>query len=956
MKKILVSLLATAFIGGAFAQSSFPDVPDNHWAGDAVDRIADLGIVIGFPDGTFRGNEAFTRYQAALVVTRLLDVIGAELDARQALTDADLAALAAAIQALEAELAAQGARLGSAEDAIASVADGVAVNSARLDALEALLAGGLDTEALADLANQLAALRVGVDTALAQAQAAEDLARDALSAARAAQARANQNAAAIDALSWLNNDLEGRVSALEGRAAGDPSLAGRLAAVENDIANIREFAILLRRDQVALRNQVAGLSDTVDQHSEDIADLQARVTELERNAISFSGSITVSYRIDRLSGAGNQFDVDRAYGVGMPRAMGSGSTFTTGARNTDEEPGNANAQNRPAEHNADIGARFRAPINAALTLNVTFNRVFDGSGSPNALNDFDAVVDLYLRPATNLVAPNGATFTGYVFGVREFSGTFHGIGGAPLTFSFGEEISVAFTPYVFRFDEWQGFVATLQNPLGFLDFLSPTLTAAYVSPADTAADITVQYRAARLTVSPFAGVTIGGSFAQAAENTIDKDNVLVDNLWSTVWGVDASASISIFSLSGEFAMADKLDDNTGTATSFDPLYYVQLGIDTANIPVLNSLSANYRNIPETWVHSAGNPASVPGLVDSNSAYPFVADQTGFGVNASLSLWIVDITAYFDSYTTSISPDNVMAFGVDVSAEIFRAISASAFFRMASVGGETVDSTQANRIYDSNDNAHAVNAAGLSRDRHYTTGFGVGIVHNGAADNALVSNLNFNAGYEQHEADFARTVIYAGADYRLNVAFLTFTPYADFRMERSPLSPRPPYNQFNLTRIRAGTGIQTEAFDFFLRPSLVGAVNWRQSTYADRNALGAGGVDSYVASEFQFSVGVTFNEFLFDNSVLTVRYASWTGTNVGSSVVPHTQGFRGDTASRIHVGDEVPAAGDVTQFVNGWEAIWDYWDLQFAYGVYLSDEGPGRLTAGQVFRIRYTVTF
>ncbi|HZW99235.1 MAG TPA: S-layer homology domain-containing protein, partial [Trueperaceae bacterium] len=70
MKKLLVTLLAAVFLSGAFAQSSFPDIPANHWAGDAVDRIADLGIVIGFPDGTFRGNEAFTRYQAALVVSR----------------------------------------------------------------------------------------------------------------------------------------------------------------------------------------------------------------------------------------------------------------------------------------------------------------------------------------------------------------------------------------------------------------------------------------------------------------------------------------------------------------------------------------------------------------------------------------------------------------------------------------------------------------------------------------------------------------------------------------------------------------------------------------------------------------------------------------------------------------------------------------------------------------------
>src|SRR5699024_9774171 len=126
-----------------------------------VDRIADLGIVIGFPDGTFRGNEAFTRYQSALVVSRLLDVIGEELDARQALVDSDLAALANAVAANDA--------------AIAAIGDDVAVNSARLDALEAGLTGA-DSAALQDLRNQVEALRVAVDTASAQAASAHDLA------------------------------------------------------------------------------------------------------------------------------------------------------------------------------------------------------------------------------------------------------------------------------------------------------------------------------------------------------------------------------------------------------------------------------------------------------------------------------------------------------------------------------------------------------------------------------------------------------------------------------------------------------------------------------------------------------------------------------------------------------------------------------------------------------------
>ena len=48
--------------------------------------------------------------------------------------------------------------------------------------------------------------------------------------------------------------------------------ADRVAALEGDIANIREFVILLRRDQVALRDSVSALEASDSQQAADIAD------------------------------------------------------------------------------------------------------------------------------------------------------------------------------------------------------------------------------------------------------------------------------------------------------------------------------------------------------------------------------------------------------------------------------------------------------------------------------------------------------------------------------------------------------------------------------------------------------------------------------------------------------------------------------------------------------------
>lgn len=34
---------------------AFPDVPPNHWAFEAVEKLRKAGIMIGYPDGTFGG-------------------------------------------------------------------------------------------------------------------------------------------------------------------------------------------------------------------------------------------------------------------------------------------------------------------------------------------------------------------------------------------------------------------------------------------------------------------------------------------------------------------------------------------------------------------------------------------------------------------------------------------------------------------------------------------------------------------------------------------------------------------------------------------------------------------------------------------------------------------------------------------------------------------------------------
>ena len=49
-----------------------PDVPQDHWAKDAVDHLAGNGVIEGYPDGTFKGDKTMTRYEIAEMLYKAL--------------------------------------------------------------------------------------------------------------------------------------------------------------------------------------------------------------------------------------------------------------------------------------------------------------------------------------------------------------------------------------------------------------------------------------------------------------------------------------------------------------------------------------------------------------------------------------------------------------------------------------------------------------------------------------------------------------------------------------------------------------------------------------------------------------------------------------------------------------------------------------------------------------------
>ena len=971
MKKILLALLASTAVGGMASAQSFPDVPADSYAAEAVSRLADLGIVIGFPDGTFKGNDAFTRYQAALVVTRLLDVVDA-----QTLSDADLDTVRNALQEL---------------------ASDVAANQQAVSDLQAAIAGseGADPEAIADLQSQLDALTVQLDTLEAAGAGSTDQ---------------------LGQLSQQFDQLNSDVQAM-GMASGDPAAAtemmGSLDQNTSDIANLREFVVLLRRDQVGITDRVATLEESDTAQSARLDDIETRVTALEESQVAFGGSIGLKYDVGRLSstvagGPADPFDVDRIFGVGLERPV-TESVFSTGNEDQDDDDDDSDDPGEVAQDRQDIENQ-KGEFGPELTLTVDFSAE-RGLAPESGLNSFESSVALSLEEATALEADAdvdepGYDFTdpdnyfeAYVFKFESVTASLGPIGADPLNFYYGDAPGAEFSDYVFE-SLGPGFRADVGTP-DFLAFLQPTLQVAYgvydkggddsddtLELPDDGADVLASagelpatpianpftdayYRGIRGTLTPFSGegfaATGGFSVGQIAGNAAENADAAANNANITAYGVDGDLTLSIFNLSFEYAQNDigdgvvfqanddVLENAADEAIGFDgvvladdadeipvaaaavensSVIVAELGVDTeaAGIPLLRSLSANYRSVPEFWY----------GLKYDEDTYPWETDQVGYGADATAGLSIFNLTLFYDSYTIAndvtegaLDPENpdvtgnlVNAYGVEFGAELYRAVEVFGFYNYVTLNGAAVDFLTS-----------------ADRNDEYSGGYGVGLKQDGEAENALFPGVDFEVRYNIS----ASRLEAANIDTEVTVGALTLAPFVDFSVDASNLE-----ESDDNVGLEAGLSVSSEPLDVILQPSLVGNINYRNTFHFDLEDAAA----DYTTDVLQYSVGLAFNQFLFENSVLGVRYGSFSGTNL--SLEPNTtEGIDGeDFASDISDDD---ANNGATQTTNGYEVTWDYYGLAFGYGVYFntnpvgSPSTPGT-TAGQAFSISYTVNF
>lgn len=271
----LSALMVCTMAAPGFGAVPFPDVPADHWAYDAIEYLANAGLIEGYPDGTFGGSRNFTRYEMALVFQRIVQRFEQYVDERIAqgintrledLTQQVAAALREAAEALKTakEAKAQSERqfaaaMQAVEDAKRMAQEALDVAVGTLEAIDAMNLGtaGAPQEAL-DLAR--AAIEKA-NQALEAIEAADVKATSALEEARNAIAIAVGTLDAIDAQGW-GEQIDGAYAEL---AALAEKTAQALAAAQQalDVANAAMDVAIGTLDAIDARGWDAMLEEAL---------------------------------------------------------------------------------------------------------------------------------------------------------------------------------------------------------------------------------------------------------------------------------------------------------------------------------------------------------------------------------------------------------------------------------------------------------------------------------------------------------------------------------------------------------------------------------------------------------------------------------------------------------------------------------------------------------------------
>lgn len=904
MKKSLIVLTAALSFGFAAAQTgttasapqvpTLTDVPAGHWAKDAIEKLTSKGVILGFPDGTFRGTQNLTRYEAAVIIARLLEQMSA---GNVTVSDPEaVAALQNAIQELAADLTALGVRVSDMEQNAVSRED-----FARLEArIEELGAGNgegtgniqAQIDELTARLDEFDALRAQVEDNASNFEALNDLTvllnqdvmnlTDRMDAVEEAQANFVQRAD-FDNLAGRVDKLEnGRVSLTFGISGG----YGRLGLIKGKT----DFDID-RLTNGTFAAKVFSPDDTRDEHSVLIPDTT--------NSLQPSIGLTFGVKATNISAPADIFVEEAAINLGAFPARGVVSDI-------DGKPSNQllvtldNAAVTGRIGKGDNVARFRVIAksygNLALRPDVVnpvdkvkdvvgYNRYLLPNGARNGVSAGIAMVDWPLKPTLYMTAGYGdkATLKGLYYGAR-LEGKFLNTGTFGATF--------------------------FQNDLN---------------------------RTA---------LSMDGKYDMMVKEG-DKDRKL--------FGVEAvyvASMPDIFNQLANGVEAKNIFDNRDQAA------LVQAEADLFKV----KLNANFRMV------SPGFAEGVAGM-DRAAKTPAYTDQVGYGVDLATNFNMLALGGYYDSFSNYFKDrdgnlvEPVTSFGAHVGAGLM-GFKVTGYYRSTTLNNEAVFGVYEPKFRDPF--VFAVSEDyGISDLFKYTSAYAVALTHEGAADNALVKNLNLSLAYahfypQGQTADF----IGAAASYNGKLGGITFKPGVSYSSLKFDFAGNDAIaGQFN--SLKYTLGLSTDPLNVAFKPSISAAFNGANHTLAinGEEAIPA-------ATEMGGNVQVNLNEFFSPATKFSVGYGFHKNTNVGRANTEKYEGlswasqdiYTSDVTGTLFDRKEGQGSvfGDMNTMTHGAFAQLSWNEaLKFNYGLFFYDQDTSTddtVNVAQGFRVSYGVKF
>ncbi|HHV62493.1 MAG TPA: hypothetical protein GXX51_07650 [Firmicutes bacterium] len=394
---ILTAVLVLALAAPAMA-SPFADVPAYHWAYDAVNQLAAYGLIQGFPDGTFKGDQPMTRYQMAMVVARLLvqldSQIKSEIESAKASMKAEQPAAEASGQPVLEKIVEQKVLDTAQAKALAERADAVEGQVKELGAQVSTLGSKLD-----EVTSQAgAAAKVDELAAKVEAgQAAMDEKIDSMGA------KLDEVASKVDVVDAKADTIDAKVAVVDDKVAEVDAKAEAIKKAAEDKALELISMIDALKDEFAKELDILGvrtgaLDDQLAQVNARIAGLESRVAEIDAKLAEVDAK--VGEVAGQVAEVGTKLD---SHIAGHEKVTISGSselkyvnvTVTGNKAVAWEDPNDIFADDAADIHPADAG-KFESKAYNQLNLNLKANsaRGVSVDASVSVENQFTNVFEL----------------------------------------------------------------------------------------------------------------------------------------------------------------------------------------------------------------------------------------------------------------------------------------------------------------------------------------------------------------------------------------------------------------------------------------------------------------------------------------------------------------------------------------------------------------------------------